>query len=66
MGAGRLTIDGGAKDLSDGSFIYNVLSWKPEASYNVSGTVGEFVVQQPETSVTSTGGGASAPALRQA
>jgi hypothetical protein len=55
MGVGRLTIEGGAKDLLDGRFVYNVPPWHPEVSYNVAVAVGELVVQQPRTSGTSTG-----------
>jgi hypothetical protein len=53
MGVGMLAVEGGAKDLMDANFIYNMASWKPEVSYSVSNGVGELQVQQPS------GGGVS-------
>jgi len=53
MGVGMLAVVGGARDLMDANFIYNMASWKPEVSYSVSNEVGELQVQQPS------GGGVS-------
>jgi len=53
MGVGMLAVEGGAKDLMDANFIYNMASWKPEVSYSVSNGVGDLQVQQPS------GGGVS-------
>jgi hypothetical protein len=46
MGAGELTITGGADQLMEGEFSYNVSEWKPKVSYDVSGEEGELIVQQ--------------------
>ncbi len=55
MGAGSLTLLGGAKDLLDANFSYNLPSWKPDLSYTVTGNVGNLSVQQPTSSVKSLG-----------
>jgi hypothetical protein len=49
MGAGELNITGGADQLMEGEFSYNVAEWKPKVSYNVSGDEGELVVKQGGT-----------------
>src|SRR5687768_14970417 len=46
MGAGELTITGGADQLMEGEFSYNVANWKPKVTYDVSGETGELVVKQ--------------------
>jgi N-terminal domain of toast_rack, DUF2154 len=46
MGAGELHITGGADQLMDGDFSYNVSEWKPKVSYDVSGGEGELLVKQ--------------------
>jgi hypothetical protein len=46
MGAGELHITGGADQLMEGDFSYNVSEWKPKVSYDVSGKKGELVVKQ--------------------
>jgi len=46
MGAGELHITGGADQLMDGDFSYNVSEWKPKVSYDVNGQKGELVVKQ--------------------
>lgn len=46
MGAGELNLGGGAKDLMEAEFTYNVPRWKPEVQYNVSGTTGQLTVRQ--------------------
>jgi hypothetical protein len=46
MGAGELTITGGADQLMEGEFSYNVSEWKPKVSYDVSGDTGELMVKQ--------------------
>ena len=50
MGAGEMTLGGGAHDLFEGEFSYNVPRWKPEVNYTVSGSRGLLTVRQPETS----------------
>src|SRR3954469_24526088 len=46
MGAGELHITGGADQLMDADFSYNVSEWKPKVSYDVNGQKGELVVKQ--------------------
>src|SRR5215203_5270764 len=46
MGAGELNVTGGADQLMEGEFSYNVSEWKPKVSYDVSGQEGELVVKQ--------------------
>ena len=46
MGAGELNLTGGADQLMEGDFSYNVSDWKPKVSYDVSGDEGELVVRQ--------------------
>src|ERR671910_3146434 len=46
MGAGELNLSGGADQLMEGDFSYNVAGWKPEVSYDVSGDEGELLVRQ--------------------
>ena len=46
MGAGELNLTGGADQLMEGDFSYNVSDWKPKVSYDVSGEKGELVVKQ--------------------
>ena len=49
MGTGELTATGGATDLMEAEFIYNVSNWEPEISYAVSGENGRLEVNQPDT-----------------
>jgi hypothetical protein len=46
MGAGELNITGGADQLMEGDFSYNVAAWKPKVGYDVSGDTGELTVEQ--------------------
>src|ERR687894_197189 len=46
MGAGELHITGGADQLMEADFSYNVSEWKPKVSYDVSGGKGELLVKQ--------------------
>jgi hypothetical protein len=46
MGAGELYLTGGADQLMEGEFSYNVSDWKPKVSYDVSDKKGELVVKQ--------------------
>lgn len=47
MGVGKLSLGGGAENLMDANFIYNLASWKPEVSYAVNDGVGNLKVSQP-------------------
>jgi hypothetical protein len=46
MGAGELNLTGGADQLMEADFSYNVSDWKPKVSYHVSSEEGELVVKQ--------------------
>src|SRR5215211_4398350 len=46
MGAGELHLTGGADQLMDGDFSYNVSEWKPKVSYDVNSQKGELLVKQ--------------------
>jgi hypothetical protein len=46
MGAGELNLTGGADQLMEAVFSYNVSDWKPKVSYHVSSEEGELVVKQ--------------------
>src|SRR5215217_3819004 len=46
MGAGELNVTGGADQLMEGDFSYNVSEWKPKVSYDVSSHKGELLVKQ--------------------
>jgi hypothetical protein len=46
MKAGELKVEGGAAQLLDADFTYNVPEWKPEVTYDVSGGVGRLEVEQ--------------------
>ena len=53
MGAGELTVEGGAKQLMEGEFDYNVPEWKPEVRYEGAGGFrGKLLVRQGGGSVT--------------
>jgi hypothetical protein len=56
MGAGELHLAGGADQLMEGEFSYNVSDWKPKVSYDVSGGEGELVVKQGSAEGASLGG----------
>jgi hypothetical protein len=50
MGAGELKVAGGAVDMVDAVFTYNVPSWKPQVDYTVRGGQGDLTIRQPEGS----------------
>ena len=45
---GSLVIEGGAEDLLDASFSYNVAEWRPEIEYSKSGSRAVLRITQPE------------------
>jgi hypothetical protein len=47
MGAGELKVSGGAAQLLEADFAYNVAEWKPIVQYQVSGGRGRLTVRQP-------------------
>jgi hypothetical protein len=58
MGAGELNLTGGADQLMEADFSYNVSEWKPRVSYDVSGKKGELVVKQGSAEGGNLSGGA--------
>ncbi len=52
MGAGDLTINGGAQKFVDADFTYNVPSWKPDFRYTNTGVRGDLTIEQPSSSST--------------
>lgn len=44
MGAGELSLQGGAGSLMEAAFRYNAVDWKPEIGYRESGALGELSV----------------------
>jgi N-terminal domain of toast_rack, DUF2154 len=58
MGAGELNLTGGADQLMEADFSYNVSEWKPKVSYDVSGEKGELVVKQGSANGGDLSGGA--------
>jgi len=51
MGVGRITMSGGASDLLEADFTYNVDEWEPEVSYQVTGGEGRLNIRQPDSDV---------------
>jgi hypothetical protein len=49
MGAGNVTINGGAAALLEAEFVYNVSDWRPKVEYEVDENQGRLIVQQPVT-----------------
>jgi len=50
MGSGELRLQGGAGELMEGTFSYNVDRWKPEVDYHVFGKKGMLSVEQGKAS----------------
>jgi hypothetical protein len=46
IGAGELTVRGGAKELMEGEFATNIRRWMPEVDYHVSGGRGVMRIRQ--------------------
>ena len=46
IGAGELNLAGGADQLMEADFSYNVSEWKPKVNYDVSADTGELMVKQ--------------------
>ena len=53
MGAGGLTLGGGADTLAAADFVYNVRAWRPTMDYVVAGDKGELWIEQPEVKTLS-------------
>lgn len=54
MGAGELTVGGGADNLMEGRFIYHRLRLRPEVSYDASGFRSHIIVREPSHVGTAT------------
>jgi hypothetical protein len=50
MGAGKVTVRGGASDLMSATFSYNVPAWKPIVDYVVTNDQGRLLVREPNGS----------------
>lgn len=48
MGVGELKVNGGATNLMDAEFTYNIEDWRPEVRFEQRGSRGELTVSQPE------------------
>jgi hypothetical protein len=55
MDAGKLEVEGGADELMQATFRYNVDEWEPQVEYSVNGSQGELVVNQPNAEVSLSG-----------
>ena len=49
MGAGELDVTGGAAELLDAEFRFNVPHWEPEVDYSVRNGNGRLTIKQPST-----------------
>ena len=49
LGVGDVKLHGGAANLMDATFTYNLPEWKPEVKYEVSNSAGKLTVTQPKT-----------------
>jgi hypothetical protein len=58
MGAGELNLTGGADELMEAHFSYNVPAWKPEVSYRPGYEVAQLMVRQGSTESAGLGGDA--------
>ncbi len=47
LGVGKLKLAGGADELLDARFEYNIPDWKPVVSYKVEDGRGQLIVEQP-------------------
>jgi formylmethanofuran dehydrogenase subunit C len=47
MDSGDLVVEGGAEELMEADFRYNVDRWEPEVDYRLDGTTGRLTVTQP-------------------
>ncbi len=51
MGVGELDVGTGSGNLLDAEFTYNIEDWKPEVTYDVTGSRGVLNVRQPGVNV---------------
>lgn len=50
MGQGELRLEGGANELIEGTFLYNVKRWKPDLDYSEFGGKGSLAIRQGKRS----------------
>ncbi len=55
MGVGELGLHGGARELMEAEFRYNIDRWKPEVKYRVTGNRGVLTVKQGKSRHMSVG-----------
>ena len=48
LGAGKLTVTGGADPLMEADFEYNQENWRPDVRFEQQGTTGELTIDQPD------------------
>jgi hypothetical protein len=48
LGAGELTVAGGATELMEAEFTFNIDAWEPEVDYSINGDKGFLTVRQPD------------------
>ena len=48
MGVGKLQVAGGAGEMMEATFAYNIAEWQPQVAYDVAGSSGELAVSQPD------------------
>ena len=46
MPVGEMDVRGGARQLLDADFTYNVAAWKPDIRYQSTGSAGDLVIEQ--------------------
>jgi hypothetical protein len=56
IGAGKLTLRGGAGKLLEGTLDYNVPSWKPQITSSLNGDHSTVTIRQPDSGGSSLGG----------
>jgi len=57
MGAGKVTVQGGAEGLMDATFAYTVTDWKPIVDYVVKDNEGALSIRQPSGTSSTIGTG---------
>ncbi len=51
MGVGKLNVSGGATNLMDAEFTYNIETWRPIVDYQQRGRIGELQISQPASEI---------------
>lgn len=53
MGVGELRVSGGAQQLAEADFTYNVAAWRPDVEYHSTGTRSDLKISQRQSVSTS-------------